>query len=79
MATASAVLDAKLNRSPGMIGMVCFGAVLLIGVVYSAFHLLGDLSGVHSATKSFTPARFAIVAAVSGLSPVIMTVRTPIL
>jgi len=50
MATASAVLDAKLNRSPGMIGMVCFGAVLLIGVVYSAFHLLGDLSGVHSAT-----------------------------
>jgi inorganic phosphate transporter, PiT family len=50
MATASAVLDAKLNRSPGMIGMVWFGAVLVIGVVYSAFHLLGDLSGVHSAT-----------------------------
>jgi inorganic phosphate transporter, PiT family len=50
MATASAVLDAKLNRSPGMIGMVFFGAVLVIGVVYSAFHLLGDLSGVHSAT-----------------------------
>jgi inorganic phosphate transporter, PiT family len=50
MATASPVLEAKLNRSPGMIGMVCFGVVLLVGVVYSAFHLLTDLQGVHNAT-----------------------------
>ena len=53
MATASAVLDAKLRKSPGTIGMVCFGAVLLVGVVYSAFHLLSDLSGIHNA--SITP------------------------
>ena len=35
-------------------------------------------SGVASARKSSTPASFAIAAAVSGLSPVIMTVRMPI-
>ena len=35
-------------------------------------------SGVASARKSSTPASRAIVAAVSGLSPVIMTVRMPI-
>ncbi len=34
-------------------------------------------SGVASARKSSTPASFAIAAAVSGLSPVIMTVRMP--
>ena len=36
-------------------------------------------SGVAWAMKSSTPASFAIVAAVRGLSPVIMTVRMPIL
>ena len=30
--------------------MVCFGIILLVGVVYSAFHLLTDLSGIHTAT-----------------------------
>ena len=35
-------------------------------------------SGVASARKSSTPASWAIAAAVSGLSPVIMTVRIPI-
>ena len=35
-------------------------------------------SGVASARKSSTPASFAIDAAVSGLSPVIITVRMPI-
>ena len=53
MATASPALEAKLNKSPGMIGMVGFGVVLLVGVVYSAFHLLSDLSGVHA--SSITP------------------------
>ena len=41
-------LHDKLNRRPGMIGMLGFGVVLLIGVIYSAFHLLTDLSTVHS-------------------------------
>lgn len=53
MATATTALDAKLARSPGKLGMLGFGVVLLVGVVYSAFHLLSDLSTVHSA--SITP------------------------
>ncbi len=48
MATASPAIHEKLSKSPGMIGMVGFGIVLLIGIIYSAFHLLTDLSTVHS-------------------------------
>jgi inorganic phosphate transporter, PiT family len=49
MATApSTVLDAKLNRSPGKIGMIIFGAILLVGVSYAGSHLLGDLSTIHN-------------------------------
>jgi PiT family inorganic phosphate transporter len=48
MATATPVLEAKLNRSPGKIGMLGFGVVLLIGIIYSAVHLLSDLSTVHA-------------------------------
>jgi PiT family inorganic phosphate transporter len=49
MATANAtVLDSKLSRSPGKIGMIVFGIVLLIGFSYAASHLLGDLSTMHS-------------------------------
>jgi inorganic phosphate transporter, PiT family len=50
MATATTSLDAKITRSPGKIGMIGFGVVLLIGVIYSAYHLLSDLSNVHSGT-----------------------------
>jgi len=54
MATVTApALDAKLGRSPGKIGMLAFGLVLLVGVCYSAYHLLSDLSTVHSG--SFLP------------------------
>ena len=45
---AKPVLETKLNRRPGKIGMVGFGVVLVVGVIYSAFHLLRDLSTVHS-------------------------------
>ena len=47
---AGHALHAKLNRSPGMIGMIGFGIVMVIGLVYSAYHLLSDLSTVHNAT-----------------------------
>jgi len=50
MATATPTLEAKLSKSPGKVGMLGFGVVLLIGVIYSAFHLLTDLSTVHSAS-----------------------------
>jgi inorganic phosphate transporter, PiT family len=48
MATATSVLDTKISRSPGKLGMVIFAGVLLVGVVYSALHLISDLSGFHA-------------------------------
>jgi PiT family inorganic phosphate transporter len=53
MATASPTLEAKLNKSPGRIGMLGFGVVLLIGIIYAARQLLSDLSNVHG--DSITP------------------------
>ena len=45
MATASpSVLDQKLSRSPGKLGMLIFGVVLVIGVGYAGSSLLHDLS-----------------------------------
>ena len=45
MATASStVLDAKISRSPGRIGMIVFGIVLVIGFAYAGSQLLGDLA-----------------------------------
>lgn len=48
MATTAPALHEKLNRGPGTIGMLGFGVVLLVGIVYSGFHLLTDLSTMHS-------------------------------
>jgi PiT family inorganic phosphate transporter len=48
MATASTVLDSKLRRSPGKIGMIVFAVVLVIGFAYAGTHLLNDLSTMHS-------------------------------
>ena len=48
MATATTAIHQKLGKSPGKIGMMGFGVVLLVGIIYSAFHLLTDLSTVHS-------------------------------
>jgi inorganic phosphate transporter, PiT family len=49
MATASSsVLDAKLSRSPGKIGMLIFGAILAVGIAYAGSHLLSDLSTIHN-------------------------------
>jgi len=44
----SAVLEAKIARSPGKIGMIIFGIVLVIGFAYAGSHLLGDLSTIHN-------------------------------
>ncbi|HTR24977.1 MAG TPA: inorganic phosphate transporter [Terriglobales bacterium] len=51
MATAQAatsVLDAKMSRSPGKLGMIGFGIVVLIGFIYAGYHLLSDLSTIGS-------------------------------
>ena len=53
MATSGPTIEAKLSKSPGTIGMVGFGVVLLVGMVYCALHLLTDLSTVRSG--SITP------------------------
>src|ERR1700751_1099842 len=48
MATAASALDAKISRSPGKIGMIVFGIVLLVGFAYAASHLLDDLRTMHT-------------------------------
>jgi PiT family inorganic phosphate transporter len=49
MATAApTLLHQKLNRSPGRIGMLVFGVVLVIGVGYAGSSLLHDLSTIHN-------------------------------
>jgi inorganic phosphate transporter, PiT family len=50
MATAAPAIQEKLGKKPGMIGVIAFGGIFIIGVVYAAFHLLSDLSNVHSAS-----------------------------
>jgi inorganic phosphate transporter, PiT family len=45
---APTVLDAKMQKSPGKLGMAIFGGVLLIGISYAAIHLVSDLSGYHA-------------------------------
>jgi len=49
-AEASSVpaLDAKLDKGPGKIGVLAFGVVLIIGVIYAGSSLASDLSGVHN-------------------------------
>jgi len=41
------VLESKLTRKPGSIGIAIFGIALIIGFVYAAAHLASDLSTVH--------------------------------
>src|SRR5579863_348169 len=45
---ATSVLDSKLHKSPGKLGIAIFGGVLLIGISYAAINLVSDLSGFHS-------------------------------
>ncbi|MFN7996174.1 MAG: inorganic phosphate transporter [Bryobacteraceae bacterium] len=46
----SPAIESKLSRSPGKIGMVVFGVVLIAGISYAALNLFSDLSGVRSAS-----------------------------
>src|SRR5215470_9527427 len=41
-------LHAKLNKGPGRLGLVIFGIVILIGLIYVASHLISDLALVPS-------------------------------
>ncbi|HVW76127.1 MAG TPA: inorganic phosphate transporter [Alloacidobacterium sp.] len=46
-APTGSILDQKLKKSPGLIGSVVFGAVLLVGLGYAGFHLANDLANTH--------------------------------
>jgi inorganic phosphate transporter, PiT family len=48
MASGTSVLDSKISKSPGKLGIVVFGGVLLVGIAYTAIHLVSDLSGFHA-------------------------------
>ena len=39
-------LAEKLNRKPGMVGMLAFGVVLIIGVIFIGYSLSRDLAGL---------------------------------
>ena len=45
-ASASTVIAAKLNKGPGAIGMIAFGIVLIIGVIFIGYSLAHDLAGL---------------------------------
>jgi len=47
---SGSVVHAKLSKSPGAIGTAIFLGALGIGFVYSAYHLISDLSTVHSSS-----------------------------
>src|SRR5215467_6741474 len=45
---APSAVHAKLSKGPGKLGILIFGVVLVVGLVYSGRSLISDLSGVHS-------------------------------
>lgn len=49
-APSSALLDSKITKKPGRIGAMVFGLALVAGAIYSASHLIADLSQVHTAS-----------------------------
>jgi inorganic phosphate transporter, PiT family len=50
---AASTVHEKLNKSPGKIGILIFGVVLIIGAIYAGSSLASDLSTIHS--TSITP------------------------
>ena len=44
------LLDSKIKNNPGRIGTIIFGVVLVIGAIYAGWHLVSDLSKVHTSS-----------------------------
>jgi PiT family inorganic phosphate transporter len=57
------VLHAKLNRSPGKIGILGFGVVFVIGMVYAGYHLLTDLAAAHTGSVAYVLLGIALLVA----------------
>src|SRR5579884_928782 len=47
LSPAETLLDQKIKKSPGLIGSLIFGGVLLAGLGYAGAHLANDLAGTH--------------------------------
>jgi len=47
-ASHTSAVHEKLNRGPGAIGILVFGIVLIVGVIYAGISLVRDLSTVHT-------------------------------
>src|SRR5579872_6191147 len=47
-AAAPAIVKQKLDKGPSKMGTVVFAAVLLVGFIYTVFHLASDLASVRS-------------------------------
>src|ERR1700733_4140320 len=47
----SPTMEAKLSKSPGKLGMLVFGVVLVSGILFTAVNLISDLSGVRSSSS----------------------------
>jgi len=54
--TTPSLLDQKMARSPGRVGMLVFGVALIVGLIYAGVHLISDLSVVK--TTSIFPFLF---------------------
>jgi len=47
---ASPILEKKLSRNPGKIGMIVFGVALVVGVIYTIVSIASDLGDVKNAS-----------------------------
>jgi PiT family inorganic phosphate transporter len=47
-AASPGLLDAKISRKPGKVGIAFFALILVVGLIYIGLHLSSDLSVVHS-------------------------------
>jgi inorganic phosphate transporter, PiT family len=45
---ASEILNEKMSKGPGWLGMVVFGLALIVGIIYCGFHLEIDLAAIRS-------------------------------
>ena len=48
--SSGTLLDSKIKSNPGRLGSLIFGVALLIGAIYAGWHLLNDLSQVHTSS-----------------------------
>src|ERR1700677_2697982 len=46
--TAAPALQEKMSRNPGKIGMMVFGAALVVGILYTIVSITRDMGNVHS-------------------------------